>query len=170
MNRDEFEYIPDAELPVLVLAIDAERWGDSNPKFRPGRRWEKIAHQCAGMLCNQRYFYATRLNPTKRVRLLMDEVDTLLFDSFLAQGLNNLTEVLRYRSKLREYGLDCHVSYTDLQEAVYPIDLNKDSIRTVTRDKLPEELDTLVVWETKFDRIMGILGRWHLYILGQNSD
>lgn len=82
-----------------------------------------------------------------------------------------MDDLVAYRAALRELlGVDCNVSYGDLREAVYPVDVTPKHLRHLTGDGLPADLDELLVFGNPGAQVMGMLNRWRLWIVTQNSD
>lgn len=85
-----------------------------------------------------------------------------------------LDEVLKYREQLKALfglGVDCNQSYQDFEEGIYPIDCSPEALKALCEDDLPEELDDLIEFgDNKFARFCGFVGRWSLFVLGENCD
>jgi hypothetical protein len=172
MDLKDFRYISEigeVSLPCLVLAVDGERYRDY--AFSDTRKWLYIVHQTAGHMCNQHYMVGTVLRPcTVEVMTHMNTISGYWLDSQCG-FLLSLDEVLKYREQLQMYlEVDCNRSFMDLEEGIYPIDCEPEYIQKLTDEKLPGDLDDLIVWESDMDRFCGFIGRWHLYVLGPSSD
>ena len=159
------------EFPALVLGIEArfDEWA-RDFKFSSARRWLKISHQAAGMACNQYRLYCTVLCPNSaRIEANMRNLSEKWFASNLGCFGVSLNEIIQYRNDIRSFfNADCNVSYRSLQEGLYPIDVKFAG--QLTNDKLPEDLDDLIQWDSGWSRSIGSIGRFGLYILGNNSD
>lgn len=66
--------------------------------------------------------------------------------------------------------MDGNLSYGDLLEAVYPVDVTAEHLGHLTGELLPEDLDELLAFGRAFERWSGLLGRWRLWIIAENSD
>lgn len=159
----------DISLPVLVLAIEQNPQYPREYKFKPTRKWLPIQHQTAGYACHQRYLDGFILNPRNPERL------KLLNDVYLDSCINMwglvLSQVNEYNKRIQELlGVTCEFSFMDLEEGIYPIDATQENIKLLAKDKLPKELDNLVDWSAKLDKSFGCIGRWKLFILGDNCD
>ena len=174
IDLKEFKYLEDydLEVPSLVLAVVAKR-GDYkiDYEFKDGRKFFKLVHQCSGLACNHLYIYATMLEPTDVSVKIMKRLDRMYLDSNLGVlGNPSIDELVEYRDFLKDFGLDCNYSYSDFMEAVYPIDLSAESLKIVCKDQLPEDLDDLIDFKDNWHKFCGIIGRWNLFILGNNCD
>lgn len=158
-------------LPLLVLAIGGhEEHPCTEFKFKKTRTFLPLQHQTAGLGCHQHYMFATVLKPRhpEKIKKLCDH----WYESNAGIFSASLNEVNEYRTEINDlFGVDCNGTYTFFEEGLYPIDLNEGSLEKMCIDRnLPKELDDLVIWESKMHRIFGFIGRWKLFILGENSD
>lgn len=153
-------------LPVLVLAIKYPH------RFKKTRRWLKIAHQTAGHGCHQHYFFGTILKPRKQTLDKIKEInDSWLETDAGCLSYPSLDDLLKYRNQLKTLlGVDCNYSYADFEEAIYPVDCTEENLTKLTSEKLPKNLDNLISWNNKIEKLLGCFGRWNLYILGENCD
>lgn len=159
-------------LPQLVLGIEVDPTSEYSKdyKFKPGRKWIKLAHQAAGHACNQHYLICTVLRP-KSVEMLqnMQRLADKWEDSQAGWWGNSLKTVLEYQKDLKELlGVDCNICHGKMEEAFYPVDL--DFVSKLAEDNLPNDLDDLIEWDSGWGRSLGCIGRWGLYIIGDNSD
>jgi hypothetical protein len=60
------------------------------------------------------------------------------------------------------------MSYTRLARAIYPIDVLSEHLTKLCKDKLPKDLDNLIIWEDGTQRFVGGFDRWQLYIVSGN--
>jgi hypothetical protein len=167
LDIEQFKYLDQLGLPFpqLVLGIkvpqDAfnEEYGWREIRFKPGRRWVKIAHQTCGVFCRQHYYIGTILTPSERLKTNLH-----LFHWPLPEGLDGLT---KYRENLQvALQADCNDCYKNLEEAHYPIDVKFATKLAI--DAPPCELDELIDWESGLERARGAMGRWNLVVLGNN--
>lgn len=158
------EFLDDNELPMLVLATENEF------KFIDHGKWRPISHQHSGMACSHTNMMIMKLDPTEAGLKLMYEVDRRFSTGF--EIIPALDTLIEYRSALQKHGVDCNYSHDKFSEALYPIDATTENIAKLAKDKLPKDLNELVDWDAadEFSKIVGIFGRWKLYILGVNSD
>jgi len=168
--RRDFKYHTDhgLDLPLLVLAIN-HRDGREPPRFAKGREFIRLAHQTAGMICNQHYLFATVLAPRPMFRLLMLELNNRWLDTSTSSPAP-LDSVLEYRESLKGQGLDCDDCYHEFEEGFYPIHLDRKALAKVCSDRLPRELDELLILDKKDKWMLGVFGYWRLYVLGANCD
>jgi hypothetical protein len=168
------------KLPLLILAIEVPLYETEKPKeeaikdrcynFKGPERWIMLAHQTAGHACHHHYFYASVLKPTPEAKVLMCELEKHWYESDCGMFNVSLDEVLEYRKQLLEFGVDCNSSYRDFEEGIYPIDCESKNLKLLCEDELPEDLNEFIEWEDDWDRLIGIIGRWKLFILGENCD
>lgn len=179
LNYSDFNY-HDAlrfNLPAIALGIkvpdyafnDSE-YGYKEYDFKRDRKWLKIAHQTSGLACNQQYIIATLLEP-KSVDVFKNIIK--LQDSWYGSNTGcfglSLEEANDYNNQLKEFfNAGCNFSWKDLQEGFYPVDT--EYIKNIASDNLPSNLDDLINWRDGFERGIGCIGRWNLWILTENSD
>ena len=164
LNLEGCEYFGDSELPKLVLAVKDEF-------IFKRRKWLRIAHQTAGVRCNQHPMIGTILEPREEVKDKIRNISDYWLDSNCGAWGVSLNELVTYRKQLQELlGVDCNISYEDFEEAIYPIDCTQENLKKLAKDKLPKDLDKLIKWENNSDQVFGIFHRWKLYILGENCD
>jgi hypothetical protein len=155
------------ELPQLVLACSA--W--EQPAFKQGHEWVALAHQCGGLACHHRHLLGTLLEISPSAREGIERICSHWYDSQLGAFGALLDDVELYRSQLRDWlGVECNRSYGELEEAFYPVDCTPEALARLSSERLPENLDALVEWDSDLERLGGSFGRWGLYILGSNSD
>ena len=171
INHKKCKYLPESELPALVLAVKEK------PNFKKGREWKAIAHQTAGHCCNQHYMYGTILKPKPETLNAMRKIEKSWLGSDFGwrDGDNcfSLDGILKYRKQLKKLlDVDCNISYEDFEEGIYPIDCSPKVIRKLCKDKIPNDLNNFIRWKntlgSKIEKIF-MEDRWHLYILGENS-
>jgi hypothetical protein len=174
LKVEDFKYYDQLglTLPQLILGIEVNPKSEYSRdyKFKPGRKWIKLAHQTAGHACNQRYLICTALQP-KSVEVLqkMQQLANKWDGSQAGCWGNSLDSLNEYRQDIKNlFGADCNFCHNDFEEGIYPIDI--DFLIGLTDEKVPENLDDLVEWESGWDRSLGCLGRWKLFVLGENCD
>lgn len=169
------------KLPQLVLGIKA--LGEVNPvakyNFYDKYKFLKIVHQTAGIGCHQHYLQGMVLDVHTKLREGMEQIDNKWLESNTGVfGDTTLVEILEYRADLKRLlwdEADCNHSFRDFEEGLYPIDLNPTILKKLSKQRLPNDLDKLIDWERMegnihINKVAGILNRWHLWILGNNSD
>lgn len=176
MKREDFTYIEDDNLPVLILGIQIHEYAFKESQdffkynFKPGIESKLIAHQTAGHACHQHYFQAIILTPTLEFKNFMIELDKKYLDSDLGIFGCSLNEILEYKQKLSTIGLDCNVSFSSLEEGIYPIDTQREFFDIITTDKIIDPLDDMIIWKDKWQEFCGFINRWGIWILGKNCD
>jgi len=153
--------------PVLVLALSHP------PRGQLKRPMTSVYHQCGGISCNHMTMLALPLTPRPRMLAAMQLIEKHWFDSCMGVFRTTLDEIMIYRSQLKTLvhpDADCNDTYSDLQEAVYPIDVDMRVIRELCEDDLPDNLDDLIQFDSDLQRALGMVGRWKCYILTENSD
>lgn len=178
---EEFHYldgwqVPDdrykVKLPQLVLGI--KHWHDYRRKFnfKEPEKWLHIEHQTAGHGCHHHQITGRLLTPTPQMQIFMYETDKNWLDSCVGVWGVHLDDILEYRKQLQTQGLDCGESYPSFEEGIYPIDCSVEIVRKVCTDEIPDDLDDFIEWGENpgFEKIAGSVGRWGLFILGENCD
>lgn len=156
--------------PRLILAIKSNS-SSSNFELDDNREWHRILHQTAGHACGTLDVICTFLDPRPNVIPVMEEIDRTWYDTDLGAWSTPLNDIVKYRQILNEkLGVDCNIAYEDFEEAVYPIDCTPENLKKLCVDNLPEDLDSLLKFDKEFDRMMGMINRWKIYILGENCD
>jgi hypothetical protein len=142
-------------------------------KMKPGRTWERIAHQHAGVSCSHSYFWATVLTPRPDVAAALAEIDAHWCGTDTGVWGVTLAEIVEYSEQLRRLipGATCEKVYGQFTEALYPIDCDTGAdVRRLALDDLPDDLNELVEWDKGMSKLLGCVGRWGLWSLGVNSD
>jgi hypothetical protein len=161
IKEEKCRFVEEDELPMLVLSLKKAY------RFKKGLNWEYLVHQTAGHACNSHYIKAIQLNPKPKAKRIIQEINDEWLESDCGLGVSSLNEILKYREKInKELKVDCNTSYMDFEEGIYPIDCTSKNLKKLCRDKLPDRLDDLLYYPP----LAGIIGRWKLYILGQNCD
>ncbi|MBD3249637.1 hypothetical protein GF336_06345 [Candidatus Woesearchaeota archaeon] len=165
-EREKCRYIADSDLPKLVLAVH------DSYNFRKKEDWKYVVHQTAGHGCHNIYMLAREIRPRKNIKEKIQEISDTWLDSCWGMSRSPmLDDLLEYRKQLNNLlGVDCSFSYNRLEEGIYPIDCDEKSIKKLTSEKLPKDLDNLIGWKDNLEKCMGIIGRWNIYILGENCD
>lgn len=169
MKRDDFKYLD--EFPKLVLAIKAYEYKGEfrSYKFKDDD-FLPIAHQTAGHGCHQHYMFGKILKHREKWFEPMVKLANKWYDSQVGCFGVSLDELITYRKQIQEWGFDCNYSYIDFEEGIYPIDFHKQVLSTMCYDEFPDELDDLIEFESNFHKTCGIINRWQIFILGENSD
>jgi hypothetical protein len=181
-NFGDFKYLDELGLtmPQLVLGIeipgscfdDEPGWSCHQYDLKSDRNWVKIAHQTAGLACHQHWMIGTFLKP-KSVELLqnMQKLSDKWLDSNAGVFGLSLAEANEYDGDLKYlFGVGCNRSWKDMEEAFYPIDCTPENIAAMTDEVLPNDLDELIEWGSGWERAIGCVNRWRLFVLGLNSD
>jgi len=174
VKLENFKYADELgiTLPQLVLGIEVNPMSDRARAYRfvKSRRWVWLAHQTAGLCCNQHYLYATLLTPKSAAVLQgMNALAQKWLDSNVGWAGVSLDTANEYRQDLdRLFGADCNSCHQDFEEAFYPADL--EFLPKLAADQLPENLDDLIEWDSGLERAMGCVGRFRLLIVSNNSD
>ncbi len=156
--------------PRLILAIKV-REAPGNFELDDRREWHRILHQTSGHACGTLDVICTFLEPRPNVSVVMNEIDRTWYDTDLGAWSTPLNDVIKYRQILNEkLGVDCNRSYDELEEAVYPIDCSSENLKKLCVDDLPEDLESLLKFDRDLDRMMGMINRWKIYIIGENCD
>lgn len=165
------EVFPDLEeRPRLLLGV-LPGWLSRDVQPDKDRRWLHLRHQSGGMNCTQVELVATELTPRPEREAGLLRLSLRFYDSNLAGWGTTVDDLVTYRAALRELlGVDANLSYGDLREAIYPVDVTAEHLRHLTGDELPADLDELLVFDHPAARAMGMLNRWRLWIITQNSD
>ena len=171
----EFKYAKDDELPMLFLGMRIESDYEMRDKSflrHPVLKWRRICHQTAGIGCHQHYLWGARLPPRntsveRKMRVLSDK----WLDSNVGAFGASLDDVNDYRNDARSlFGVDCNHEYMHFEEGIYPLECTGQSIARMTSVELPESLDSLLRFKSRMGVMFGMIGRWKLYVLGQNCD
>jgi hypothetical protein len=165
IRPENCEFLNTSDLPALVLALDSQY------TVKDTSGWTLIKHQSAGHGCHQHLMYGKLLLPREGIQPKLKAINYTWYDSDAGIFGACLDDVLKYREQLNELlGVDCDRSYRDFEEAIYPIDCTAENIRKLALDPVPDNLDQLIEFDSGVDRMKGLMGRWKLYILGENSD
>ena len=167
-EREKYKFLDmdyDLKFPQLILAVADEC------EFTSDRIFISIQHQTAGHACHQHYMSGTILTPKPSVQTAINTICDSWLDSDVGcfgVTFNNLT---KYRQQLVDLlEVDCQWSYPQFEEAIYPVDCCKEYLDKLCEDKLPDELDDLIVWKSDWDKVCGSINRWNLYLMGENCD
>jgi len=82
-----------------------------------------------------------------------------------------LDQLLRYRSFAEQAlpGIRINESAVFLGRGIYPLDLHPRALELLAVEKLPHNLDELVVWQPPEQRFFNIIGRWGLWIIAPDA-
>jgi hypothetical protein len=158
-----WSYIDSKDLPVLALCTKQD---DLN--FKPEYNFKPYEHISSGYTCSTHKLFIKILNPTPNAQKLIEFLNKEYYHSCFIEEHVPLDEIIKYQLHLKLFDLDCVGSYINFQEAMYPIDC--EYIHKLTTDDLPENLDDMVNWEKPINQMCGMVGRWKLYVLTENSD
>jgi len=173
MNKEEYKFLDNdynITLPVLVLAITQRPDFLREFNFKLTRQWLKVQHQTAGYACHQVYMDATILKPREPEKLHI--LNREYSDSCINMWGLTLDDAVTYRQRIIDlFGVDCNDTFHYLEEGIYPIDATQENLKKLCKDRLPKDLDNLIDWQDKtLDKMFGFIGRWQVYILGDNCD
>ncbi|MDL2344226.1 hypothetical protein QOL99_08680 [Deinococcus sp. MIMF12] len=165
------EMFPDLEeRPRLLLGV-LPGWLSRDVQPGKDRRWLHLRHQAGGVNCTQMELVATELTPRPEREAGLLRLSLRFYDSNLSGWGTTVDDLVIYRAALRELlGVDANLSYGDLREAIYPVDVTAEHLRHLTSDELPTDLDELLTFTTPITQVSGMLNRWRLWIVTQNSD
>lgn len=177
LKKEDFNYLNENQLPCAVLGIHLNRfdsiynqYGVRGYKFKL-KDFQNIAHQTGGISCGQHYIQGRILHLRPKYDSAIDELSRKYYDLSLGCFGNSLKELNEYNDFLvSHFGEYCLHSYENLEEGIYPIDINEKTLHNLVSDKLPKNLDDLICFQSKFDKFCGSYGRWSLFILTENSD
>lgn len=165
------EVFPDLEeRPRLLLGV-APTWRSRDVQPGKDRRWLHLRHQAGGVNCAQVELVVTELTPRPEREAGLLRLSLRFYDSNFSGWGTTVDDLVTYRAALRELlEVDANLSYGDLREAVYPVDVTAAHLYHLTNDELPDDLDKLLVFDHPAARALGMLNRWRLWIITQNSD
>lgn len=166
-----WDLFPDLERrPRLLLGIDPE-WLSRGVRPSSTRTWHHLRHQAGGIHCTQVELLATELVPRPERETGLLELADRFGDTNLSGWGITIDDLVRYREALCDLlGVDCALSYQDFHEAVYPIDVTPEHLRRLTADELPTRLDDLLEADDCLNLARGMLNRWRLWVISENSD
>ncbi len=168
-NKNTFQGLEEygIEFPQLVFATQ-----QLNLNLVPDREWLSLTHK-VGPDGKQYHLLATILAPKNDAILEgMQQLTDKWFRSRIQHPtLEQANEYTTDLSKLLGKRVISNYAYIDLAEGIYPVDCERHALGRLTFDKLPQDFNELVDWTGKspFDKMCGCLGRWELFILGENS-
>lgn len=171
LDKKVFGHIDPIKLPVLVLAIKHQEDFFREYNFVEGREFINIFHQTAGHANNDNYMTGIILKLKLETYEVINQINNSWRGSNCGMFGTSLEDVLIYRNQLKKLlGADCNESYKDFEEGIYPIDCSAENVRKLALDKIPDDLDDLIKFETGFEGVVGCVNRWNIYILGQNRN
>ena len=154
------------KLPLLILTTSSRHGELANPEI-----WQEIVHQGGGHACISFERRCIVLPIKDSAYCGIREITDKWLDSCIGLfGGPALRDANEYNEDLKAIGLTCEHSYREMIEGVYPFDTSVESLRSLTDFSLPDDLDDLLVFESVFSRMLGMVGRWQAYILGENCD
>lgn len=156
------------EKPRLLLGIKSLPEGC---QFVEPERWSEVEHQCGGLACNQKKMVAMELAMPPEIQAKAWELHMEYYGTNAGAFPCSLLEYNEYNSRLALlFGVHCQQSHRDFMEGYYPVDISEHSIGVLTTTKIPGELDDLIVWGGELSRFIGMVNRWKLAFIGENSD
>jgi len=144
-----------------------------------------LRHQTAGIGCHHHDLWAIPLEPRPEATVGLYRLEKFRYGSNAGAFGISLDELKVYREQLRTWlGVDGTWSYRYFEEGIYPIDATAEHLQRLTSQELPRDLDELLEWTRPGDpedpkerervvalrRLCGWVGRWTLFVLGENSD
>lgn len=150
LKKESYLYLPNS-VPQLVLytfastresaSPDHPLPSQTQPNFKNPGKWVSLFHQTGGYACHHVYLHARFLNPTPPLQRLMSKLASEYYESCLAAGSCQLTELTKYEKVLNRYRLTANNTYRYLAEGFYPID--GTCLASVTKEKFPKDLQKL---------------------------
>lgn len=161
----------DLPLPALVLGISEPGY---DYRFKPGRKWLKIAHQSGGVSCNQWRIIGSVLTLSPEAEKGAKRLASRFYNSNIYRSQITLDQLNSYRAALKELlGVDCNESYGSFEEGIYPIDLAPETIEQLTDERLPFDehglLHGLIEWEDERE-LFRAWPHFSLFLIAANSD
>jgi hypothetical protein len=175
-TEDWFDYYKEGPILILGTEIPTNLSKYEPPKYSKNYEWKLIKQQSAGFMCHHRYFWATELPVTDKAKVGMYEICNRYVDSLIGE-FKSLDTLEDYRKTLKhKLNVDCNNSYLDLEESVYPVDL--EEVRKLTTSSLPSDLNKLYFEDEKEPANLNYFGLirlerespFKLIILGENCD
>jgi len=117
---------------------------DMVPVLAPDHPWCLIDHQAGGHACRHPRFIGRRISLKPDIEFKCLEIATFWYNTQLGWDLPCLSDLMKYRSQLQEFGFDCNSSKTfqHLMEGLYPADLTQSVIDRVCQH--PFSLESLL--------------------------
>lgn len=153
----------DEYTPELVLATFQEL------PFKADAGFSEYMPQTGGLLCNHPKFWAKPLEMTPDGKELAELLARKFWESNIMAPAN-LYDITEYEGVLRRYGQTCANTYEPFEEAIYPMDWGEQVAQIAVVKDLPKSLDEFVNWQHEFSKFGGIMRRWWIAILTENSD
>jgi hypothetical protein len=162
-------------LPVLVVGsrfLEKQHTNLLDQRILDDKRWVLFNHQSAGIACHHPYFLGKAYQLNDKGEALEQELSEKWFDTSLGAFGVSLSELVEYRDVLKRHDdkLNCESSYTELEEAVYPLDFDHENINSLIVGEVEKDPDELVLWKPKLEQVLGCIGRWGAWIITENSD
>lgn len=146
-------------IPVLALMRFV-------PILNPRLLWQGLQHQCAGVYCNQLRMIATRLRPRPAIAPHLNAIVRENYDGeagFFHQNHLRASHIVSYVATLERLGLTCETSWSNLNEAAYPIDATQENLDLITEGAPP--LSEIADWSAHEPQDCAII-----LLLSDNSD
>lgn len=136
------------------------------PILNPSLQWQGLKHQCAGFYCYQMRMIATRLRPRPAIAPHLNAIVRENYDGeagFFHQSRLRASQIVSYVTTLGRLGLTCETSWSNLNEAAYPIDATQENLDIITEDAPP--LSEIADWSAHEPQDCAII-----LLLSDNSD
>lgn len=182
MKREDFDSDMDSEnliQPLLILGsvvYPHEFEGDSmSDPFEPKEdfkdRWIRICWQGSGHGCSHTYIQGLLLEPNPETLNKMWKLSHDYVNSCLGAFGLSFNDISEYRGRIqKDFKADCQYSYRHLSEAVYPMDYDPEVLWRMTAGTFPKDPDDMINWKDALGQLYGLIGRWNIFILGENCD
>lgn len=167
-------FYEDAKFPMLVIGLNPYYIKENVCSFKDPSKWKLIETQHGGVACHHRIMYIYELSVRPEVKPKIQALNDRFYDCGYRQSLQQINSYNDYL--IQNLGVSCDYSYSSFEEALYPIDPSHENIVKLSNEVLPLDdfskidLDKLLIFKTKFSQLIGILNRYDLFILGENSD
>lgn len=165
------------ELPLLIVGIhQSEDYPmEFTPKKKYKNRFVKLVHQTAGHGCHHDYIYGIVLKQREYIKKDIKALCDKYYESDLGCLYTPLSELANYNNTIcNNMYVDCNHSYHYLKEAIYPVDYHYETMEALVDPAdlktLPKEINHTLAFRSKLDDIIGSIGRWNIFILGENCD
>jgi hypothetical protein len=154
------------------------------PYLPNGFDWLAVAHQTAGVACNQRYLVGIPLRLTESGALMAHRLATFQQSPHVCVGASSqkLSDLAEYHRLVSSLGLSAERCFKRLEEGIYPIDAEYAPLFSATpvptEEELTPPLDEDSESASAFDRLASLLARFAspgatypaLWVLGENCD
>ena len=146
----------------LVLGIKTHKEQEIKINPETTRNWELLENFLEE---GQNFIYTEieiRKDIARRVEIFCDKWDADLKEMYFGIPLRTYVD---YDEDLQAmFNVGCQDGFRDLRRRIYPIDIH-NTIKEVSLEPLPDDLDDFLVFNTPLDKVCGCIGRWHLFLL-----